>query len=111
MADMSCSLMGRQPTSRRAAEQAGGAAGGSKPGQWTVEDATTFSKKCDPYEQGGKPLDPSHALELMGTVMLEGGWRRDGHRGWQGVSEYTSHNRRAPPDHKRQDTDECSTAG
>ena len=95
MADMSCSLMGRQPTSRRAAELAGGAAGGSKPGQWTVEDATTFSKKCDPYEQGGKPLDPSHALELMGTVMLEGGWRRDG----QGVAggEY--------------ETNECSTAG
>jgi hypothetical protein len=50
-------------------------AGASKPGQWTVEDATTFSKKCDPYEQGGKPLDPKHALALMDTVCLALGFR------------------------------------
>jgi len=57
-----------QPTSRDAAVAKGGATGASKPGQWTMEDTTTFSKKCDPYEQGGKPLDPAHALALMDTV-------------------------------------------
>jgi len=57
-----------QPASREAAVAAGGAARAGKPGQWTVEDAATFSKKCDPYEQGGKPLDPAHALALMDTV-------------------------------------------
>ena len=46
--------------------------GAGKPGQWTVEDATTFSKKCDPYEQGGKPLDADQALELMNT--LDSSW-------------------------------------
>ena len=64
-----------QPKSRDAAVAAGGVAGASKPGQWTVEDATTFSKKCDPYEQGGKPLDPKHALALMDTVCLALGFR------------------------------------
>jgi len=57
-----------QPTSRDAAVAKGGATGASKPGQWTMEDTTTFSKKCDPYEQGGKPLDPANALALMDTV-------------------------------------------
>ena len=41
---------------RDAAVAARGAVGAGKAGQWTVEDATTFSKKCDPYEQGGKAL-------------------------------------------------------
>ena len=57
---------------RDAAVAARGAVGAGKAGQWTVEDATTFSKKCDPYEQGGKPLAAAHALALMDT--LDGAW-------------------------------------
>ena len=66
--DLDGSSASLKPPSASDASAAGVSVSTSKPGQWTVEDATTFSKKCDPYEQGGKPLDAAHALALMDTV-------------------------------------------
>mmetsp|Transcript_42618 Transcript_42618/g.69322 ORF Transcript_42618/g.69322 Transcript_42618/m.69322 type:complete len:158 (+) Transcript_42618:1-474(+) len=38
---------------------------------WTVNDKLSRSK-CDPYEQGGKPLSSKEAEKLLGTIE---GWR------------------------------------
>eukprot|EP00736_Rhodelphis_marinus_P003139 Rmarinus@m.28664 len=36
--------------------------------QWTVGDKVTYSKKCDPYEQGGKPLCEAEARQLHASI-------------------------------------------
>eukprot|EP00960_Hanusia_phi_P024251 714764-Hanusia_phi.AAC.2 len=43
-------------------------AGRRKGVQITVGDSQTYSKKCDPYEQGGKPLTKEDATKLWNTV-------------------------------------------
>jgi pterin-4a-carbinolamine dehydratase len=43
----------------------------AKGASWTVGDEKSTSKKCDPYEQGGKPLDQDEAEKLRSEQVPE----------------------------------------
>lgn len=43
----------------------------AKGANWTVGDEKSTSKKCDPYEQGGKPLDKVEAEKLRSEQVPE----------------------------------------
>lgn len=53
--------------------------------KWTVDDNLTRSNKCDPYEQGGKPLEEALVRELLARDLPQ----------WELV-EVTRHSTRLP---------------
>ena len=61
---------GARPFSAGGSDSAGTQAGQRKGVQITVGDSQTYSKKCDPYEQGGKPLTKDEAAKLLSTVLV-----------------------------------------
>lgn len=73
-----CRTCSSTPAGGRGGQGEGGAEweviGAKKPqggASWTVGDEQSTSKKCDPYEQGGKPLGPEESERLRSGQVPE----------------------------------------